>query len=282
MPVTLTEAAARHVTRYLARRGKGVGVRLGVKTTGCSGLAYKLEYADELAPEDIVFEGHGVKVLIDPKSVAQRNRVSHIFIQPPPAKPRKGLAVASLVIAKSVVRPVAVRHDDAVRLTHSTTFDAPLAEVHAMMTDPTRRRRIRWAVRGALVLAAVAAVLGTIFNVLIAIALSLGAIEAASAQASVQAYPSRPLTMVVPYPAGGTTDVVMRLMSERLQRAFGQPFVIENRGGASGIIGTEIVAKAPNDGYTLLSGRTPWGADAPSSRSGPTPPRHRPGRIPRT
>ena len=56
MAVTLTEAAARHVTRYLGKRGKGVGVRLGVKTTGCSGLAYKLEYADEFAPED-----HGVR-----------------------------------------------------------------------------------------------------------------------------------------------------------------------------------------------------------------------------
>ena len=56
MSVTLTDAAARHVTRYMAKRGKGVGVRLGVKTTGCSGLAYKLEYADEIAPEDVVFE----------------------------------------------------------------------------------------------------------------------------------------------------------------------------------------------------------------------------------
>lgn len=70
MTVTVTEAAARHVTKYLARRGKGVGVRLGVKTTGCSGLAYKLEYADEVAPEDIVFEDRGVTVLIDPKSLA--------------------------------------------------------------------------------------------------------------------------------------------------------------------------------------------------------------------
>ena len=69
MSVTLTEAAARHVTRYLGRRGKGVGVRLGVKTTGCSGLAYKLEYADDIAPEDVVFEDHGVKVLVDPKSL---------------------------------------------------------------------------------------------------------------------------------------------------------------------------------------------------------------------
>ena len=70
MAVTLTEAAARHVTRYLGKRGKGVGVRLGVKTTGCSGLAYKLEYVDEFAPEDVVFEDHGVKVLVDPKSLA--------------------------------------------------------------------------------------------------------------------------------------------------------------------------------------------------------------------
>ena len=70
MAVTLTEAAARHVTRYLAKRGTGVGVRLGVKTTGCSGLAYKLEYVDEFAPEDVIFEGHGVKVLVDPKSLA--------------------------------------------------------------------------------------------------------------------------------------------------------------------------------------------------------------------
>ena len=69
MPVTLSEAAARHVNRYLAKRGKGVGVRLGVKTTGCSGLAYKLEYADDIAAEDVVFENHGVKVLIDPKSL---------------------------------------------------------------------------------------------------------------------------------------------------------------------------------------------------------------------
>lgn len=81
MAVTLTEAAARHVTKYLSRRGKGVGVRLGVKTTGCSGLAYKLEYADELAPEDIVFEGHGVKVLIDPKSLPYMDGTELDFVR---------------------------------------------------------------------------------------------------------------------------------------------------------------------------------------------------------
>ena len=70
MSVTLTESAARHVNRYLSKRGKGLGVRLGVKTTGCSGLAYKLEYVDEARPEDVVFETLGVKVLVDPKSMA--------------------------------------------------------------------------------------------------------------------------------------------------------------------------------------------------------------------
>lgn len=70
MAITLTEAAARHVSRYLARRGQGLGVRLGVKTSGCSGLAYKLEYVDAAEPEDVIFENHGVKVLIDPKSLA--------------------------------------------------------------------------------------------------------------------------------------------------------------------------------------------------------------------
>ena len=69
MPVTVSEAAARHVNRYLSRRGKGVGVRLGVKTTGCSGLAYKIEFADDVNPEDVIFEEQGVKILVDPKSL---------------------------------------------------------------------------------------------------------------------------------------------------------------------------------------------------------------------
>ena len=70
MAITMTEAAARHVNRSLTKRGKGLGVRLGVKTTGCSGLAYKLEYVDDAEPEDVVFEQHGVKVLVDPKSLS--------------------------------------------------------------------------------------------------------------------------------------------------------------------------------------------------------------------
>ena len=70
MAISLTPAAAEHVGRYMARRGKGIGLRLGVKTTGCSGLAYKLEYADATQAEDVIFESHGVKVLVDPKSLA--------------------------------------------------------------------------------------------------------------------------------------------------------------------------------------------------------------------
>ena len=69
-PVTLTEKAAEHVRGYIAKRGKGVGLRLGVRTTGCSGLAYKLEFADEIQPEDTSFESNGVRVLVDPKSLA--------------------------------------------------------------------------------------------------------------------------------------------------------------------------------------------------------------------
>ena len=69
MAVTLTEKAAQHVAQFIAKRGKGVGVRLGVKTTGCSGLAYKLEFVDQAAAEDLAFESDGVKVLVDPKSL---------------------------------------------------------------------------------------------------------------------------------------------------------------------------------------------------------------------
>jgi iron-sulfur cluster assembly protein len=69
MAVTLSERAATHVANYIAKRGKGVGVRLGVRTSGCSGMAYKLEFADEVGPDDITFESRGITVLIDPKSL---------------------------------------------------------------------------------------------------------------------------------------------------------------------------------------------------------------------
>ena len=69
MAITLTENAAKHVSNFLGRRGKGVGLRLGVRTTGCSGLAYQLEYADEIRPEDHRFHSHGITVVVDPKSL---------------------------------------------------------------------------------------------------------------------------------------------------------------------------------------------------------------------
>lgn len=69
MGVTLSEKAARHVANYIEKRGKGVGIRLGVRTTGCSGMAYKLEFVDDAQPEDVVFESHGLKVVVDPKSL---------------------------------------------------------------------------------------------------------------------------------------------------------------------------------------------------------------------
>jgi iron-sulfur cluster assembly protein len=69
MAITLTPGAAGHVQRSLSKRGKGVGLRVGVRTSGCSGLAYKLEFADQVNPEDLEFESHGVKVVVDPKSL---------------------------------------------------------------------------------------------------------------------------------------------------------------------------------------------------------------------
>ncbi len=69
MTVSLTDAAANHVKRYLAKRGKGVGIRLGVRTTGCSGMAYVIEFADRVDNNDVVVKEKGVTIVIDPKSV---------------------------------------------------------------------------------------------------------------------------------------------------------------------------------------------------------------------
>lgn len=69
MAITLSDSAAGHVSRYIKKRGKGIGIRLGVRTSGCSGMAYKLEFADATEDDDIIFESHGLKVLIDPKSL---------------------------------------------------------------------------------------------------------------------------------------------------------------------------------------------------------------------
>ena len=81
MAITLTEKAADHVARFIEKRGKGAGVRLGVRTSGCSGMAYKLEFADEAAPDDEVFESFGVKVFIDPKSLAYLDGTELDFVR---------------------------------------------------------------------------------------------------------------------------------------------------------------------------------------------------------
>lgn len=70
MAITVTEAAANRARSFIESRGSALGLRLGVKTTGCSGLAYVLEFVDELKVEDNVFEDKGVKIIIDTKSLA--------------------------------------------------------------------------------------------------------------------------------------------------------------------------------------------------------------------
>ena len=69
MAITMTDAAAERVRDFLEKRGKGIGLRLGVRTSGCSGMAYVLEFVDEMDDSDVVFEDHGVKVIVDKKSL---------------------------------------------------------------------------------------------------------------------------------------------------------------------------------------------------------------------
>jgi len=69
MSISLTNAAAERVRNFLERRGRGIGLRLGVKKTGCSGFAYVVNYADDVGGDDIVFEQHGVKVIVDRESL---------------------------------------------------------------------------------------------------------------------------------------------------------------------------------------------------------------------
>ena len=67
MSITITESAATRVKAFLDNRGKGIGLRVGVKTTGCSGMAYVIEFADQVDQDDTVFEERGVKIIVDPK-----------------------------------------------------------------------------------------------------------------------------------------------------------------------------------------------------------------------
>jgi len=69
MAITLTENAADRIKDFLQQRGKGIALRLAVKTTGCSGMAYVMEYADQIEDDDVVFEDHGVKVIVNPRSL---------------------------------------------------------------------------------------------------------------------------------------------------------------------------------------------------------------------
>jgi tripartite-type tricarboxylate transporter receptor subunit TctC len=75
---------------------------------------------------------------------------------------------------------------------------------------------------------------------------------ALSLSAQAQTYPAKPIKMIVPFPAGGTTDIVARIVAQRMSESMGQPVVVDNRGGAGGAIGADMVAKSPADGYTLL------------------------------
>ena len=69
MTIKLTESAAQQIQKQLAKRGHGLGLRVGIKKVGCSGFAYTYDYADEVKPDDQVFEDHGTKVVVDPKSL---------------------------------------------------------------------------------------------------------------------------------------------------------------------------------------------------------------------
>lgn len=88
---------------------------------------------------------------------------------------------------------------------------------------------------------------------LLGVAMLLGPLGGLQAQAQ-SAWPNKPVRIVVPFAPGGTTDLLARAMAPELQKAFGQAFVIDNRTGAGGNVGADIVAKSPADGYTLLRG----------------------------
>jgi len=79
--IILTKNAAKRVQNYITRRGKGIGIRLGVKTTGCSGLAYQLEYVDRAEETDLLFESNGANIYIDPKSFSYLNGLQIDYVR---------------------------------------------------------------------------------------------------------------------------------------------------------------------------------------------------------
>lgn len=81
MAITMTEAARDHIQRQIEKRGEGVGIRVGVKTAGCSGLSYVLEFVDQVELEDQVFEQEGVQLVVDPKSLVYLDGTQLDFVK---------------------------------------------------------------------------------------------------------------------------------------------------------------------------------------------------------
>ena len=81
MTVALTEVSARHIASMLATRGHGVGLRLGTRKSGCSGFAYVVDYADTITADDVIFESHGVKVVVDKQSLPQVDGIEVDYVR---------------------------------------------------------------------------------------------------------------------------------------------------------------------------------------------------------
>src|ERR1019366_5304704 len=106
-------------------------------------------------------------------------------------------------------------------------------------------------------------------NIAAAAVLALAALFIAHAAAAADKYPVRPIPLIVPSPAGGGVDAVARIVADKLANALGQPFVIDNRGGAAGVIGMRMGAKAAPDGYTLIIAHTGTTSINPSLYTSP-------------
>jgi tripartite-type tricarboxylate transporter receptor subunit TctC len=91
----------------------------------------------------------------------------------------------------------------------------------------------------------------------------------ATLPAAAQGYPSHPITLIVPFPAGGGVDAVARIVADKVSHALGRPIVIDNRGGAGGVIGTRLAARAPPDGYTLVMAHTGTTSISPTLYANP-------------